>query len=98
MTAEDVLAAFAFAKDRPLQMTIVKPTGAVLVQDAPCFQPKDAAEFYKEPPKGAVIRLAPLGVAGYYTDFPVEKVAQDHNGNLTLSGPKGTATFKVGGK
>lgn len=98
MTVDDVLGAFSLVHDRPLQMTIAKPSGALLVEDAPCFLPKDAALFYKEPPKGAVVRLAPLGDAGYYTDFPVEKIGQDHKGNLTLTGPKGVATFKVGGK
>lgn len=97
MSVDDVLAAFAFVKDRPLQMTIVRPSGAPIVQDAPCYLPKDASPFYKEPLKGTVLRLAPKGDGGYYTDFPVEKIGQDHKGNLTLTGPKGTATFKVGG-
>jgi len=95
MKAEDIVAMFTFAKDRPLQVTLRDPIGKPWAEDWPCRLPYVSGQ-YPQPDDVPVVRIAPYNDSDFYTDFPVENVAPDEQGNLVLTGSKGTATFKVG--
>jgi hypothetical protein len=96
MKAEDIVAMFTFAQDRPLQVTLRDPSGWAWAQNAPCEPPYVSGQFPQPEDGPPVVRIKPLGEDGYYTDFPVEKAGPDDQGNLVLTGSKGTATFQVG--
>lgn len=95
MNMDQVLAPFAFAANKTLHVTMATPEGRTWVEDSKALPPRPAPAYSPDKDSCPVVRIELDSEWPWlYTDFPVENLASQ-DGQLVLSGPKGTATFRV---
>lgn len=95
MNTEDLIAMFNLVGDQRLYVTLANKAGAKYATSILCNVGVPTEHDSSPLPQ---IGIIPIGDAGYNTTFPVEKVEKDEVGQVILTGPKGTATFRTVGQ